>query len=114
MSNDNDSKNVDKRDPQLGFAFGSAVWPGTSKVMEECAELTELLAKLVGSGGQTKNWDGVDLTARMTEEISDVRAALDFFEDINNVPRDDVRRMDKKRRFYRWHEEQKTISKNDT
>ena len=87
------------------FSIGSAVWPGTSKVIEEMGELQQVLGKLIATGGDTKHWDG-DLRKRLIEEIGDVTAALVFFQ--KNLTLDEVgqviERAEKKfDLFNEWH-----------
>lgn len=87
------------------YGIGSARWPGASRVVEESGELVQVLGKLIGAGGGTEHWDGTDLRPRLVEEIGDVRAALDFFVEANELPADAVeRRRARKRADYdRWH-----------
>lgn len=61
------------------FSIGSAVWPGTSKLIEEQGELLQVLGKLMATGGDPNHWSG-DLRAKLVEEIADVAAALAFFQ----------------------------------
>jgi hypothetical protein len=65
-----------------GFALGSAIWPGTSKLIEEQGELLQVLGKLLALGGSTEHWSG-DLRKMLVEEIADVQAALTVFQDLN-------------------------------
>ena len=89
------------------FSIGSAVWPGTSKLLEEMGELTQVLGKLMGSHGQPNHWDGSDLEVRLTEEIGDLLAALKFFQKHNVTIGGNLaikRRMKKKLElFEKWH-----------
>lgn len=64
------------------FSIGSAVWPGTSKLLEEQGELIQVLGKLMATGGDTKHWSG-DLRKMLAEELGDLYAALAFFMDYN-------------------------------
>lgn len=61
------------------FSFGSEVWPGTSKLIEEMGELQQVLGKLLGTAGERAHWDGTDLRERLMAEIADLTAALSFF-----------------------------------
>ena len=88
------------------FSIGSAVWPGTSKLIEEQGELIQVLGKLMATGGDTKHWSG-DLRKMLIEEIGDVKSAIAFFE-IQNFPSEDLiaiddRAADKLALFRRWH-----------
>lgn len=69
--------------PSGDFSIGSAVWPGTSKLIEEMGELQQVLGKLIGSRGQAQHFDGSNLRERLVEEIADVEAALQFFQKVN-------------------------------
>jgi hypothetical protein len=88
------------------FSIGSAVWPGTSKVIEETGELLQVIGKLIAVGGATEHWDG-DLRKKLVEEAADVAAAVAFFVH-ENFTADELRayseRMDVKlARFRAWH-----------
>jgi NTP pyrophosphatase (non-canonical NTP hydrolase) len=87
------------------FSIGSAVWPGTSKVIEETGELLQVLGKLIAVGGATEHWDG-DLRKKLVEEAADVAAAVAFFCERNLTPaeRDDVEKRIavKLARFRQW------------
>lgn len=94
------------------FSIGSDVWPGTSKLLEEMGELTQVLGKLMGTGGRVEHWDGSDLRERLIEELADLEAAVDFFrgENLTRAENDVVARRieDKLALFRRWHEEKTT------
>lgn len=90
------------------FSIGSAVWPGTSKVIEEMGELQQVLGKLIATGGDTQHWDG-DLRKRLIEEIADVTAALVFFQ--KNLTLDEVGQVIERAErkfdlFNEWHANQ--------
>ncbi|MBO0610879.1 hypothetical protein [Myceligenerans salitolerans] len=88
------------------YSIGSESWPGASRIIEECGELLQVLGKLIGSGGSTAHWDGTDLGERLADEISDTRAALDYFISANNLPADviDERTARKRAQYEKWHE----------
>lgn len=93
-------------DPNAGpYSIGSESWPGTSRMIEECGELIQVLGKLIGAAGKTSHWDGTDLRDRLTDELSDVRAAIDFFIDANDLPPAaiDERAARKRAQYDRWH-----------
>lgn len=92
-----------------GYAIGSKVWPGTAKTLEEMGELGQVLGKLIALGGPIEHWDGTKLDRRLTEEIADVYAALDFFVDMNGLDKGKIerRRAKKFKLFWSWHKEQK-------
>jgi len=57
---------------------GATVWPGLSKLIEECGELVQVAGKLIETHGEVRHWDGSNLRDRITEEIGDVMAACYF------------------------------------
>lgn len=88
------------------FNFGSTVWPGLAKVVEEKDELGQVLGKFVATNGDAAHWDGTDLVLRAEEEIGDLLAALDFFLEANPRLRSAVvqeRRQRKLAIFKGWH-----------
>lgn len=87
------------------FNFGGELWPGTSKLIEECGELTQVLAKLIGNRGKTDYWGEVNLSERLEEELGDVIAAVTFFIDTNGLDGDKIiqRSIDKLTKFDNWH-----------
>lgn len=89
----------------LDFAIGGALWPGTSKVIEECGEVCQVLGKLIGTGVATAHWDGTDLRERITEEVADLLAALNFFATWNDLDWQAINtRLNFKRSlFVEWH-----------
>lgn len=86
-------------------------WPGTAKVIEECGELVQVLAKLIALGRDGTHWDGSDIRPRVMEEVADVTAALQFFVARNLSPGEEravhARAEAKEAQFERWHEERK-------
>lgn len=89
------------------FSIGSKIWPGTSKLIEECGEILQVLGKLIGSSGEIMHWDGTDLREKLVEELADVGAALAFFMQRNMTP-EEIRRInarvkEKYATFERWH-----------
>lgn len=88
------------------FSIGSDVWPGTSRLVEECGELLQVLGKLIGATGQAKHWDGTDLRERLIDEIADVQAALDFFAAANDLPASaiEARAEEKLEQYNKWHQ----------
>lgn len=65
------------------YSIGSDVWPGMSKVIEECGELQQVLGKIIALGGETEHWDGTDLRDRVRDELADLAAAIEFFIEMN-------------------------------
>lgn len=92
------------------YSIGGDPWPGLSKVIEECGELLQVAGKLMATGGAVLHWEGGDmLSARLEEEIGDVRAALAYFLGANQVLSLNViqeRAKAKLDQFWTWHEEQ--------
>lgn len=90
------------------FSIGSRVWPGLSKLLEECGELVQVGGKLIATGGSSKHWDGSDLTQRLEEELADVQAAIEFLISRNSLNRLAIagRAMTKVTRFHAWHDAQ--------
>ena len=89
------------------FAFGDKEWPGIGKLIEECAEVGEICAKLMATRGGRKHWDGYDLKHRLEEEVSDVLAAIKFVIDYCGLDRRTIetRCNYKYHKFERWHKE---------
>lgn len=91
------------------FAIESPVWTGTSKVLEEMGELQQVLGKLIATGGDVQHWDG-DLTPRLIEEIGDLLAALEFFQEKNFSASERAlvceRAIEKFKRFSEWNRNQ--------
>jgi hypothetical protein len=90
------------------YSIGSKIWPGTSKVIEECGELLEVAGKLMGSGGDTAHWTG-DLRSRLLDELADASAAIHFFASVNLTAEEwavfERRNGVKGNTFFRWHVE---------
>lgn len=90
------------------FAIGSKVWPGLSKLMEECGEVLQIVGKIVGTGGDTKHWAEENLATRLEEELGDALAAINFVMDNNPQLRRSailLRCLEKQQRFEQWHAE---------
>jgi len=89
------------------FSIGSDVWPGISKLIEECGEVIQVAGKLMGSHGERNHWDGSDLKVRLEEEIGDAIGAMHFVTvhcDLDAVAIH-KRAADKLRMFEGWHRE---------
>lgn len=91
------------------YAFHTHVWPGTSKLIEECGELVQVLAKLIMVGGGQDHFDGSNLYNRIEEELGDLEAAIIFFKNQNygHISNGAVRnrRFQKLAIFNMWHAE---------
>ena len=86
------------------FSIGGTVWPGLSKLIEECGEVLQVGGKLMGSEGRTDHWSG-DLNQMLVEELGDLRAAITFFTEANAIDSASVacRHRDKLIQFWEWH-----------
>ncbi len=89
------------------YSIGSDVWPGTSRLVEECGELLQVLGKLIGAGGETDHWDSTDLREKVIDELADVHAALIFFASANGLPSATIeaRAAQKVAQYDKWHQE---------
>lgn len=87
------------------FAIGSTVWPGLSKLIEECGEVQQVAGKLLGTGGAPDHWDGTDLRERLTEELADLKAAIRFVILFNELDRELIETLEeaKMATFELWH-----------
>lgn len=68
------------------YSIGSDVWPGVSKLIEECGELLQVLGKIIALGGVglDAHWDGAgDLRERLQDELGDVQGAIWFLKALN-------------------------------
>lgn len=95
------------RGPALDFVFGGKNWPGLAKLQEESAEVNQVLAKLIQTGGDPAHWSG-DMIDKLVEELPDLLAALRVFIELNPVlllhGADMVARYDSKvAQFRAWH-----------
>jgi NTP pyrophosphatase (non-canonical NTP hydrolase) len=87
------------------YGIGSDQIPGLAKLIEEAGELTQALAKVMALGHMGRHWDGTHLRTRLVEEMGDVRAAMIFFCEANNIDKGLVHdRADVKLvQFRYWH-----------
>lgn len=89
------------------YSIGSDVWPGASKVIEEMGEALQIFGKLIGAGGNTEYWGGLDLRAKLVEELGDVYATIGYFIDRNLTNWEVIeifeRAKMKQQRFDSWH-----------
>lgn len=65
------------------FVIGSDKLPGLAKLLEEMAELSQVLAKFITTDGTADYWSGLNLEEAMIEEMGDVLCALHYFADYN-------------------------------
>lgn len=87
------------------FSIGSNVWPGLSKLIEECGEVIQVCGKLIATGGAEQHWDGSNLRDRLVEELGDLDAAITFVaqECDLDLPSFAIRSWEKFERFQAWH-----------
>lgn len=88
------------------FAFGSTVWPGLAKLIEECGEVQQVAGKLIATGGAFEHWDGTDLRDRLIDEIADLRAAIRFVIVFNDLNMEAIREREEEKMetFEGWHD----------
>jgi NTP pyrophosphatase (non-canonical NTP hydrolase) len=88
------------------FSIGGQVWAGLSKLIEEAAEVGQVAGKIIGARGETIHFDGSNLRDRLTEELGDLLAAVDFVIGRNDLPLGVIqrRRYTKRATFEAWHE----------
>jgi NTP pyrophosphatase (non-canonical NTP hydrolase) len=60
------------------YCIGSDEWNGLSKLIEECGEVLQVAGKIIGAEGETLHWDGTDLRERLTKEMGDLIAAVEY------------------------------------
>lgn len=73
------------------YKLTSKEWRGLAKLSEEMGELQQVFGKLIDNGGNTmvkydpkycktrEDWIGLDLGAKLVEELADLSAALEYF-----------------------------------
>jgi NTP pyrophosphatase (non-canonical NTP hydrolase) len=90
------------------FYIGARLWPGISKLVEECGEVIQIAGKLLGTGGEEQHFSGLNLRAALQEEIADVLAAIGYVIEHCNLDRAAIREraMAKRKVFETWHREQ--------
>lgn len=94
----------------MTFAIGDEVYPGLSKVTEECGEVLQVIGKLMATHGKAQHWDGQDLAARLVEELADLQAAIVFVMGdgtLHGRALFNERYREKLNLFQRWHREQR-------
>lgn len=90
------------------YGIGSDLWPGLAKLMEEMGELQQVLGKVMACDGPAAiYWDGQPLLPHIIDEMGDVRAAMIFFCEANDIPKGLVhgRADEKLAKFEHWHQE---------
>lgn len=88
------------------FGLISLEWPGVGKLLEESSEVSQILSKIIGSGGSTisAHNGNVDLHSKLIEELGDLFAALDFFIEANGLPEEEIKKRAqyKKQLYWAW------------
>ena len=89
------------------FAFGSSVWPGVAKLIEETGELQQVLGKLIQTRGEPEHWDGTNLRVRLEEEVAAAMAALKFVMTYTELSEVNIlcRAARKFTQFEEWHKD---------
>lgn len=90
------------------YSFGSANWPGLSKLIEECGEVQQIAGKLMQVGGDSDHWSESDLRQRMQDELGDLMAAVSIFVETSGLDKQAIwsRANEKHDLFEKWHREQ--------
>lgn len=99
---------MNSRTPQP-FSIGADQWPGLAKVAEEAGEVIQVIGKLMAfPDGHYP--DGTDLTWALTNELGDLKAAIEYAVKENGLQEPVRERMAEKRgRFRRWHREERGV-----
>ena len=96
--------------PTSKFFIGAKEWPGLTKVVEECGEVTQVIAKLMATDGDVLHYDGSMLDNRLMTELGDLLAAIQFVTahcphlDAEFIQRRAAKKLDL---FEKWHADQK-------
>ena len=95
------------------FSIGGELWPGLSKLIEECGEVCQVAGKIIGNQGRADHWDGSHLPTRLTDELGDLMAAITFVARTNGISMDAVtaRAAKKLDLFQQWHAD--TLAKSN-
>jgi len=115
MSNTN-TTHAPANDNEGPFSIGQNIWPGISKLIEECGEVLQIAGKLIATGGRTDHWSGRDLGHDLTEELGDLIAAAWFVIEHNGSTIDTTAVEDriemKTDLFNQWHGQHPTSGGN--
>lgn len=77
-------------------------WRGIGKLVEECGEVLQLLGKAVAfPTGDHPDGKG-SVRERLPGELADLKAAIEYFERVNNLRIDTIRQAAKVAKFERW------------
>ena len=72
------------------FYIHAELWPGIAKLAEDCSEVAQVCAKIVGAGGSSTGFLGEDLKAQLEEEIADAKAAIAYVIERCNLDREAI------------------------
>lgn len=92
------------------FSVAANVWPGLAKLNEEAGEVVQIIGKLMQTEGSVTHWSGDPLDQRLTDELADLQAAIDFVLEHNpDIDRERwrTRRAKKLDTFNHWRRQQK-------
>ena len=89
------------------LAIGSDTWPGLAKIAEEAGEVIQVIGKLMAFPDAVYP-DGTDLKWALTNELGDLKAAIEYAVKQNGLQGPVRERMAEKRgRFRRWHSQER-------
>lgn len=77
-------------------------WRGIGKLAEECGEVLQLLGKAIAfPTGDHPDGKG-SIRERLPFELADLKAAIAYFEYVNNLRVDTIREKEKFDKFIKW------------
>lgn len=102
-------RGLSESDAPIPFQMADPVWPGLAKLAEECAEVVQVVMKIIGTAGTLEFRDGQRIErSRLIEEMGDVVAALRFVQEhaLTLTERDELHRRANAKRalFEQWRE----------
>lgn len=81
---------------------GEQHWKGIAKLIEELGEVQQLLGKAIAFPVEAHP-DGLGtIRARLPLELADLKAAIKYFEDVNQLGADFMRMQEKLTKFHKW------------
>jgi NTP pyrophosphatase (non-canonical NTP hydrolase) len=95
------------------LAIGSDIWPGLSKLAEECGETVQIIGKIIAfPEGEHPDGQG-PLEDRLTDEMADLFATIIYVRTVNDridLTRFQDRVQMKYERFMGWHKQEQGAS----
>jgi hypothetical protein len=89
------------------FTFGSEIWPGVAKLIEEAGEVLQICGKLMSTNGEDNYWEDRNIHADFQDELADLQAALSWVIEENQDKLDldyMTERLDLKQELFdKWH-----------